>query len=177
MHFPSRSKQRPTTDFLRETLFNLLESPADRFVLDLFAGSGSVGLEAASRRAATVVFVEKDKFLADVIQENVSLCGYTEKCLIIHAGIEPALSGLYRKEYRFDVIFADPPYNQGFIGKTIATLNEYPVLRQDGVIALQHSVREKLSSLPEKWILAEQRKYGENLLTFIRVAAHDRTEI
>lgn len=171
MHFPSRSNQRPTTDFLRETLFNLLGSSADQFFLDLFAGSGSVGLEAASRQAKTVVFVEISKTLAGVIRDNVSLCGYSERCLIIQADIEWALSDLYRKECRCDVIFADPPYNQGFIGETLQVLKEYPVLQADGIIVLQHSVREKLPSLPDGWFLADQRKYGDNLLTFIRMGS------
>jgi 16S rRNA (guanine966-N2)-methyltransferase len=169
LHFPSRSNQRPTTDFLRETLFNLLESPADQLFLDLFAGSGSVGLEAASRQARTVVFVEKSKTLAQVIRDNVSLCGYSEKCLIIQADIEWALSELYQKKCRCDVIFADPPYNQGHIKETLNVLKEYPVLQIDGIIVLQHSVREKLPSLSDGWSLADQRKYGDNLLTFIRV--------
>jgi len=169
LNFPSRSTQRPTTDFLREALFNLLGSPADQSFLDLFAGSGSVGLEALSRQAKWAVFVEKSKILSGVIRENISSCGYSEKCLIIQADIESALRDLYRGKCRFDVIFADPPYNQGYIGETLQVLNEYPVLQADGILVLQHSSREKLPSLPDGWSLADQRKYGDNLLTFIRM--------
>lgn len=169
LKFPSRSIQRPTTDFLREALFNLLGSPTDQFFLDLFAGSGSVGLEAASRLAKRVTFVEKSKDLVGVIRENVSLLGYSEKCLIIHADIQSALRDLYGRECRFDVIFADPPYNQGFIGETLKGLNEYPVLKEEGIIVFQHSVREQIKTLPDRWFVADQRKYGDNLLTFIRV--------
>jgi len=169
LNFPSRSTQRPTTDFLREALFNLLGSPADQSFLDLFAGSGSVGLEALSRQAKWAVFVEKSKILSGVIRENISSCGYSEKCLIIQADIESALRGLDRKKCRFDVVFADPPYNQGYIGEALQVLKEYPVLQADGILALQHSVREKLPSPPEGWFLTDQRKYGDNLLTFIRM--------
>ena len=169
LKFPSRSTQRPTTDFLREALFNLLGFPADQFFLDLFAGSGSVGLEAASRQAKKVVLVEKSKDLVGIIHENVSLCGYSGKCIIIHDDMQSALRDLDGEKCRFDVIFADPPYNQGFIGKTLSALNEYPVLQKEGVIVFQHSVREPIKTLPDRWSVADQRKYGDNLLTFMRV--------
>ena len=170
MSFPSRSTQRPTTDFLRETLFNLLGLPENQSFLDLFAGSGSVGLEALSRKAGEVTFVEKSKVLIGVIRENVSSCGYSERCFIIHADIRSDLRGLHLKKRRFNVIFADPPYNQGFIGETLKALKEYPVLQEEGgIIVLQHSTREQLVPLTDGWSMADQRKYGDNLLTFIRM--------
>jgi len=169
LKFPSRFTQRPTTDFLRETLFNLLDLPAGQSFLDLFAGSGSVGLEALSRKAKSAAFVEKSKVLVGVIHENASLCGYADQCRIIHADMLSALRDLYRRNCRFDVVFADPPYNEGFIGKTMRALKAYPVLEEVGLIAIQHSVREPLTALPDGWLVADQRKYGENLLTFIRM--------
>lgn len=169
LNFPSRSAQRPTTDFLRETLFNILVLPADQCFLDIFAGSGSVGLEAASRKAKKITFIEKSKVLIGVIRENISLCGYSEKCQIIHADIRSALRDLHKKKCKFGVIFADPPYSQGFIGKTISLLKEYPVLQEEGIIILQHSVREPLNQLPDGWFVTDERKYGDNLLTFIRM--------
>jgi len=137
--------------------------------LDLFAGSGSVGLEALSRKAKKVAFVEKNKVLIGVIHENVSLCGYAEKSLIIHDNVKSALSDLCRKDCKFNVIFADPPYNQGLIGETLNNLKEYSVLQKGGILVLQHSIREPLTSSADGWFVADQRKYGDNLLTFIRV--------
>ena len=169
LHFPSRSSSRPTTDFLREALFNLLGPQTGRSFLDLFAGSGSVGLEAASRGAEQIVFVEKNGKLIGVIRENVSLCGCSEQSRIIHDGIASALRALYDQPCRFDVIFADPPYGQGFIGETLGALQSCPVIEEGGTLVLQHSVREPLPALPEPWFVADQRKYGENLLTFIRM--------
>jgi len=177
LNFPSRSTQRPTTDFLREALFNILQMPAEQSFLDLFAGSGSVGLEAASRGAKAVTFVEKRKALVYAIHENVASCGYSEKCRIIHADLEAALNALCANQSRFDVIFADPPYQEGWIGETIKLLEKYPVLEADGLVILQHSIREQLTPLPDRWLLADQRKYGSNLLTFIRMAADDGREI
>ncbi|MDD4357242.1 MAG: 16S rRNA (guanine(966)-N(2))-methyltransferase RsmD [Smithellaceae bacterium] len=170
LKFPSRSTQRPTTDFLRETLFNVLGSLADQVFLDLYAGSGSVGLEAASRKAKKVVFVEKNRELIGTIRENVSWCGYADRCLIIHADIQTALRDLYRKKSGFDVIFADPPYNRGFIGETLRLLTEYPVYGENGFIVLQHSRKEQ-PPLSTEWFITDQRKYGDNLLTLLRMGS------
>jgi 16S rRNA (guanine966-N2)-methyltransferase len=169
LKFPSGSVQRPTSDFLRQALFNILESLADRLFLDLFAGSGAVGLEAASRKASSVVMVEKDKSLAGVIRDNISLCGFSDICEVIHADVRSVLRDLYEKSMRFDVIFADPPYNRGFIGETISALGRYPLIREGGIIVFQHSVREPLPSIPDGWLLSDQRNYGDNLLTFLRM--------
>jgi 16S rRNA (guanine966-N2)-methyltransferase len=154
---------------LRETLFNLLERPVDQSFLDLFAGSGSVGLEALSRKAKSVTFVEKNKILIDVIRENVSTCGYSEKCLLVHADVQSALRDLYKKKCGYNVVFADPPYNQGLIGETISWLMKYIVLQEGGIIALQHSIREPLPELEDGWSVEDQRKYGDNYLSFIRM--------
>jgi 16S rRNA (guanine966-N2)-methyltransferase len=154
---------------LREALFNLLERPVDQSFLDLFAGSGSVGLEALSRKAKSVTFVEKNRILIDVIRENVSMCGYSEKSLLVHADVQSALRDLYNKKCRYDVIFADPPYNQGLIAETINWLAKYPVLQEGGIIALQHSIREQLPERLDGWSLGDQRKYGDNYLSFIRM--------
>jgi 16S rRNA (guanine966-N2)-methyltransferase len=168
LKFPSGSTQRPTTDFLRETLFNLLGSPEDLVFLDLYAGSGSVGLEAASRKAKQVVFVEKNRDLIGVIRKNVSLCGYEDRCMIIHADVQTALRDLYRKRNGFDVIFADPPYNKGFIGETLQLLAQYPVFGENGFVVLQHSIKEQ-PVLSTEWFITDQRKYGDNLLTLLRM--------
>jgi 16S rRNA (guanine966-N2)-methyltransferase len=169
LKFPSRSTQRPTTDFLRETLFNILGSPADLVFLDLYAGSGSVGLEAASRKAEKVVFVEKNREMIGTIRENVSLCGYADRCLIIHADIQTALRDIYKKKSGFDIVFADPPYNKGLIGETLRLLAEYPVFGENGFVVLQHSIKEQ-PAFSKEWFITDQRKYGDNLLTILRMS-------
>jgi len=175
--FPSRSTSRPTSDFLRETLFNLLGDISEQYFLDLFAGSGSVGLEALSRKAKKVVFVEKNKALSDIIVRNVNACGYSDKSLVIDTDFQSALRGLFEKQYRFDVIFSDPPYHQGLIEETLRQLVKFPLLLKNGVIVLQHSGREKPSELPEGVFITDQRKYGENILTFAGIEINDRGKV
>ena len=169
MHFPSRSKERPTSDFLREALFNLLGPLQNQTFLDLFAGSGSVGLEAASRGAQSVFFVEKNKQLVEVIKRNIQTCCLDQNCRIIAGDIDFGLSDLFRKKNEFDIIFADPPYNRELVGKTLKLLSKHNVLRKNGIVVIQHSIKETYRELNDNIYQTDQRKYGDNALTFLKM--------
>lgn len=173
MHFPSRSKERPTSDFLREALFNLLGPLQNKTFLDLFAGSGSVGLEAASRGAQSVLFVEKNKQLFEVIKKNIQTCCLDKSCRIIAGDIEFGLRDLFRKKHEFDIVFADPPYNRKFVEVTLKSLRKHQVLKKDGIIIIQHSLRETFSELNDNIYQTDQRKYGDNALTFLKWREND----
>lgn len=168
LSFPSRSTQRPTTDFLRSALFNLIGQQIPEEILDLYAGSGSVGLEALSRGSKLAVFVEKNKELAAIIRKNAGVCGYLDRSLVIEADVREALGDLYGRDQKFSFVFADPPYNKGFVARTFLALKAFCVCRNDGVVVLQHSVREPLPS-PDGWELVDQRKYSDNVLSFVRM--------
>ncbi|MFA5322763.1 MAG: 16S rRNA (guanine(966)-N(2))-methyltransferase RsmD [Smithella sp.] len=170
LSFPSGSTERPTSDFLREALFNLLGSLEEKTFLDLFAGSGSVGLEAASRGAHEVYFVEKDKKLVHSIERNVHDCRLEEKCFIMTGNIEKGLRELLEKKCKIDIVFADPPYQCGWVGMTLNLLCGSQILNEKTVIVIQHSVRENfVNFLNEKFHLTDQRKYGDNALTFLKM--------
>jgi len=174
LRFPSGSRERPTSDFLREALFNLLGSLDDKTFLDLYAGSGSVGLEAASRNARTVCFVEKDKRLAGVIKKNISACGQDHECAVMAADVAVALRDLSRKQSRFDIVFADPPYHRGLVEETLNLLNRFTVLGEKGVIVIQHSAKEDWTGFTSDHMrLVDQRKYGENTITFFKWRMND----
>lgn len=169
MSFPAGSKERPTSDFLKENIFNILGSLEDKNFLDLFAGSGSVGLEAASRNAREVFFVEKNKRLADILKKNISACCQGNNCYIIAAEIEKALRDLFKKGQKFDIIFADPPYNRNLVSATLTLLNHYKMIDEDGMIVVQHSIKESFDDASTDHIeMTDQRKYGENALTFFK---------
>jgi 16S rRNA (guanine966-N2)-methyltransferase len=169
LSFPSGSKERPTSDFLRETLFNLLGSLTGKTFLDLFAGSGSVGLEAASRGAREVCLIEKNKKLVKVINKNIQTCSLEQKFRVIGADVEIGLREFAKKNYQADVVFADPPYNRNLVGATLKSLSKYRVLTKGGVIVIQHSTKENYSEyLTENIYQVQQRKYGENALTFFK---------
>lgn len=170
LNFPSRSKERPTSDFLREALFNLLGSLKGKAFLDLFAGSGSVGLEAASRGAQEIYFIEKNKNLAEVIRENIRKCCPGIKYRLINKDIEFGLNDLYKKECFFDIVFADPPYNRNLINVTLKTLSRQNILQNDGILVIQHSIKENFDQPVNNIIYqVDQRKYGENALTFFKM--------
>jgi 16S rRNA (guanine966-N2)-methyltransferase len=170
LHFPSGSRQRPTTDFLREALFNLLGPLPGKSFLDLFAGSGSVGLEAASRGADRVVLIEKDREIVRTAMKNAADLGFGDKCRIIAADVGTGLTQLFQDKYKFDILFADPPYDKQLVGKTIKLLIAKPVLQAGSVVVIQHSAREDFQAfLNEKAVLSDQRKYGDNILSFLNM--------
>lgn len=169
LFFPSGSKERPTTDFLREALFNLTGSLNEKTFLDLFAGSGSVGLEAASRGARRVILVESNKKLAGVIRKNIPNGFQDGRLTVMAVDVALALRDLFKKQCLLDIIFADPPYHRGLVAMTLDLLGKYPVLAKGGILVMQHSVKE---TIPETasgiFCRTDQRKYGENALTFLK---------
>jgi 16S rRNA (guanine966-N2)-methyltransferase len=170
LKFPSTSKERPTSDFLRETLFNLLGSLEGKSFLDLFAGSGSVGIEAASRGAKEVVLIEGNRKIASSLQNNIAACGLNKECRVINRNVGDGLGDLFKNKYEFDFIFADPPYGRGLVEKTIVLLKNNPVWAEESAIIIQHPAREDVVLLlDEKTILEDQRKYGDNVLTFLKM--------
>lgn len=166
-HFDSSSKERPTSDFLRETLFNLLGDVHGKIFVDLFAGSGGVGLEAASRGSRAICFVEKNRKLAAFIEKNAQACDLKEDCLILAMDIEAGLKHLSSKDYRADIIFADPPYHQGWVEKTLNLLGRHPIQTQETTIVIQHSIKEKCDVSSGDFRVCDDRKYGDHALTFL----------
>ena len=170
LKFPATSKERPTSDFLRETLFNLLGSLEGKSFLDLFAGSGSVGIEAASRGAKEVVLIEGNRKIASFLQANIAACGMSKECRVITRNVADGLDDLFKNKYKFDFIFADSPYGRGLVEKTLVLLKNNPVWAEKSVIIIQHPAREDVALLlDEKTILEDQRKYGDNVLTFLKM--------
>jgi len=174
LFFPSVSRERPTSDFLREALFNLLGSLEDKTFLDLFAGSGSVGLEAASRGAKEVYFIEKNKNLIEIIKRNIQTCCLDINFGIIAQDIEHGVEDLFKKKTKIDIIFADPPYNRNMVKITRDLLNKYQIFKEDSVIVIQHSTKEILiESVDNNFYYTDQRKYGDNALTFLKWRKND----
>ncbi len=168
--FPASSRERPTAESLREALFNILGPLEGKSFLDLFAGSGSVGIEAASRGAKNVVFIEKDHKIAAIAQKNIITCNFNQNSRVIIRDAGAGLRDLYKSKCEFDIIFADPPYCRGLVEKIIKLLKENPVLSEDTLVVIQHSTREDIKSDSEnKLIIKDQRKYGDNALTFLKM--------
>ena len=170
IHLPKGCRIRPTSDRVKESLFDILQPVAGVSFLDVFAGCGNVGLEALSRGARSAAFVEKAPQLAAAIQSNAQGLGFTERASIIIADADSGLRRLGKRGIRFDILFADPPYEEGFLAEIGASLTEADLLEEDGIAVLQHSVREPVAAAHwSAWAVADQRRYGDTLLTFLKI--------
>ena len=167
---PRGLRTRPTADRVREALFDIL-GPAVRGlrVLDLFAGTGAVGVEALSRGAARVVFVERDRDAVRALQANLAALGLSrDRARILAADAVAALARLGRSEPPFDLVFLDPPYAGDLAARTLATLAGSPLLRPGARVVVQHFAKTELRAVPGLERHGEARRFGETALTFFR---------
>jgi len=159
---------RPTSDRVKESIFNILGQEVDgKHVLDLFAGTGNLGIEALSRGAVRAVFVEKEKLAIDLIKKNLSHCGFDDRSRIITGTVERAIRLLRRKGEVFDLIFMDPPYQKGLVQKTLDILHTQPLHHEDSILVIEHDRREPLSESMEEWVLVRKRQFRDSVVSFI----------
>ena len=158
LSFPDVPNLRPTPDRVRETLFNWLQwqIPNAR-CLDLFAGSGALGLEALSRGAKTVVMVEKHPAAAKALRDNIALLQATG-AVLVH---DDALRYLQRENEGFDVIFLDPPFRQDFLVGVLAAIHERGLLRTDGMIYLEQEAEAHTDFTRFGWQIHRQTQAGQ----------------
>jgi 16S rRNA (guanine966-N2)-methyltransferase len=164
---PKGSTIRITTDGVKESLFNILHPLEGRSFLDLFAGTGNVGIEAISRGAGDVVFVEMDRLHAGTIRKNLDLCGIDTGFEIVSKTVKKGIELLSMKDKCFDIIFADPPYEKGLIEKTLSILGEHRITSKNGVLVMEHSSNEACPSNND-FVVTDQRKYGDTVISFLR---------
>lgn len=155
---------RPATDYVREALFDILmfQVPGSIF-LDLFAGSGSIGIEALSRGAERVCFVEKDPGNSRLIKENLIITGFTDKAEVFTGDVFHVLPLLQRKGYRFHIIFVDPPFRQGLVEPALEAVRGYGLLLSGGVVITRSATGEKIAA--EK-LSFRRKRYGDSILMF-----------
>ncbi len=159
---------RPTSDRTREAVFNILSDqiPGAQ-VLDLFAGSGAMGIEAMSRQAATATFVDKAPAAIDLIKKNINACGLGAKTKIIQWNIERSLACLDAAQPPFDLIFLDPPYGQNLADPALSHLIKTGALAADACLVLEHGQIEDLPLPRNQFQLNNQRRYGKTLVSFL----------
>lgn len=166
---------RPTQDRIKETLFNILQSdiPGCRF-LDLFAGSGAIGIEAASRGAAQVVFMENNPKAADIIQINLKNTHLEEKAALYRGDLLGLLPGLASREKVFDIIFMDPPYNHEYEKQVLSILKDSSLADEYTLIIVEASLNTNPDYLSELgYELVREKKYKTNKHIFIKKQTKD----
>jgi len=163
---------RPTSDRVKETLFNILgDRVVDASFLDLFAGSGDVGIEALSRGAERAVFVESSRRAAQVIRENLASCGISSGYLVLCKTVASALTLLEGRGERFDLIFLDPPYASTLAAETLEKISQGTLLRPGGLVVAEHHHKTLLAD-EYGWLRRIRRKLiGETALSFYAVEA------
>lgn len=162
---------RPTTDRTKETLFNILQFriPGCRF-LDLYAGSGSIGIEALSRGAAGAYFVEKDRKTQLLILENLEFTRLAERATLLKGDVQSVLPSL-EKEDPFDIIFMDPPFDHGLERQTLTLLAGMKLLAPGGVVVVEASPRTDFSYVEDLGYRVIRHKiYGQSTHLFLERA-------
>lgn len=161
LHFPRLEGLRPTPDRVRETLFNWLQFDlVGRRCLDLFAGSGALGVEALSRGAAEVVFVERDAAAAGSIATMLAGLG-CDRGRVVHGDGLEWLAGAGRVTPVFDIVFLDPPYGDAMLPRTIEALEASRCLAHDALIYLEDAADRGSPALPPTWRLLRSKRAGD----------------
>lgn len=174
---PSGDQTRPTTDRIKETLFNMLQRdiPGGRF-LDLFSGSGGIGIEALSRGAEEAVFVEKGREALSCIRQNIQSTGFQERARVMPMDVMSALRDLQEKRVPFQVVFLDPPYDKGWEDRVLPALADSCLVEEGTLVVLEASLaRGRELSRDKRWPgaanmeLARCKEYKTNCHLFYRM--------
>jgi 16S rRNA (guanine(966)-N(2))-methyltransferase RsmD len=165
---PKNQILRPTSDRVKESIFNILREQIEgKVVLDLFAGTGNLGIEALSRGAKKAFFVEKGRQALRLIQRNLTQCRLEEQSEIIPKDANRAIGILNQRRVSFDLILMDPPYERGLIKRTFMKLNSHPIYHKDSILVIEHDRREPLSKAMIGWNLIRERRVGDTVISFL----------
>ena len=164
---PKGMKTRPTQDRVREAIFNVLavRIPGSR-VLDLFAGSGALGIEALSRGAAFCVFSDWDKQAIRAIEDNLKRTKFTDNASIYNSSAERLLDFLQAKQEVFDLVFLDPPYESGVYERILDKLLQHGLLANGATIVAESSCKLELRKQYASLTMVKQTRYGDTLVSY-----------
>ncbi|KPL18783.1 MAG: hypothetical protein AMJ92_06500 [candidate division Zixibacteria bacterium SM23_81] len=169
---PADNRIRPTADKTKEALFDIIGGEVHGArVLDLFAGTGNLGIEALSRGARRALFVDVAKKAVTIIRANVDLVKYGDRCEVWQEDAFSALSRLGRMGRRFDLVFCDPPYGHQFVERSLRFLVLGHLVENNGLVAVEHHRKDKLPQRVETLLMLGERFFGETAVTFYRQKA------
>lgn len=162
-----RDHIRPTTELVRGATFSILQPMLveDWQALDLYAGTGALGIEALSRGACWVDFVERNAKSCAVIRDNLKKTGFTSKAAVYSCSVNRALAIL---DKIYDVVFLDPPYSDTSLGSTLNSLFESQLIGEMSTVVVQHSTHQSLPQEFQSFHVAKSRRYGDTCLSFYR---------
>ncbi|MDR1700374.1 MAG: 16S rRNA (guanine(966)-N(2))-methyltransferase RsmD [Lachnoclostridium sp.] len=167
---PSGKDIRPTTDRIKETLFNIIqhEVPGSEF-LDLFSGSGAIGIEAISRGAKSATFVEMAQGSIDCIEKNLEKTKLSSKSVLLPVEVTYGIKKLESKGAKFDIVFMDPPYDKGWEEKILYLLSESSILHDDSIIVIETSRKGELDFIDfDRYEQIQVKEYKTTRLVFLK---------
>ncbi|MBT2654247.1 16S rRNA (guanine(966)-N(2))-methyltransferase RsmD [Bacillus sp. ISL-18] len=152
---------RPTTDKVKEALFNMIGPYFDGGAgLDLFAGSGGLGIEGLSRGLEKVIFIDRESKAIHVIQENIKACKFEDRSEVYRNDADRALKALIKRGISFDYIFLDPPYKKQQLVSLMEKMDQQDLVKPDGVIVCEHSFDVELPQIVGRFNQIKHEKYG-----------------
>lgn len=166
---PRGTSVRPTTDRVREAVFAILgEDVKGSVVLDLFAGTGAMAIESLSRGAAGAVLVESSPIALTALRTNLATLE-AEGALCLPLDYREAVRRLSAKGRTFDLVFLDPPYGKGLVGRSAELLSRAGILAPGAVVVVERASRDPLETLPPEWRERADRRYGDTRITLFDI--------
>ncbi len=165
---------RPTADRVKEALFNILPHDLSGWkALDLFAGTGNLTFEALSRGAAEACLVDVSREAGKMIRKNIEALGFSGSAKVLGIPVLRAIHVLAGRGDHFDLIFADPPYDKGWVERVLRSLAREELLQRDGILVVEHSTREEVKESYGSLVLHDQRRYGGTCISFFGYGPQD----
>ena len=171
---PDGRDLRPTSARVREALLSILAHHIEGArVLDLYAGTGALGLESLSRGAHQAVFVDNDVAASRILRENIARCGYHNQCMVISQDVETFLTSppSFGEPPTFDLIFVDPPYHGTDLTRLLERLSLSGKIAAQGTLILEHFFKHAVPNRTGDLVQTRQSRYGDTMLTFYQRAA------
>ena len=160
---------RPTSSKVREALFDIIKEKIEGATfIDLYAGTGTVGLEALSRGAKKAIFVEQNDLRFKAIRRNADEFGFKEKALVVRGSVYEFLKKSSAANESFDIFFLDPPYHSEEINKVLPLIGEKGLLSENGIVIVEHFFKKKMPETSDKLKISRSYRYGDTMLTLYR---------
>ena len=157
---PSDYSIRPTTDMVKEALFNIIQFDIEgRRVLDLFAGTGQLGIECLSRGAASVTFVDQSKESVAIVKQNLKICGFEARV------VQTDSIGFLSRADKYDIILLDPPYATNLLDKALEIINSVDILSEGGIIVCESGREKSMPDMNLPYFKRKEYNYGKVKLT------------
>jgi 16S rRNA (guanine966-N2)-methyltransferase len=168
---------RPTSDRVREAIFNVIAARIiEANVLDLFAGTGALGLEALSRGAARATFIDNHIEAIRLIEENIGLCGVKDRTVVMRRAILPSLAVLAAQPANaagFHLVFLDPPYGQNQVPVVLERLTALKLVPPTALAVAEHHRKDAIPSRCGRWHKTKERRYGDTLISYFSCESPD----